>query len=404
MTEIINSFPGYEYVKGEDGRYHNMYRGTDLGFGGYVYFEPGIYTNVALLDAASMHPTSIVLLNKLGEFTKVYADLRAARIFIKHKDYESAGKLFDGKLKKYLESEEEAEELSSALKLPLNAFFGISFASYDNPARDKRDVNNIIALRGALFMRTLQDEVKARGFNIVHIKTDSCKIPNATPEIIEFVKEFGKKYGYEMEHEATYDRMCLVNGSTYIAKYDEYGIRNKGGKHANEWTATAAQFQVPYVFKTLFSGEEVNFEDLCEVKSVKEGEIYIDMNEGLSEEEHNYVFVGRVGQFTPIKPGCGGGVLYREKDGKYYAVTGTKGYRWMESMMVRDLNKFDDIDMSYYERLCDEAIEAIEQYGSYDWFVSDEFHYEEDWSKYMNEPTGDPDEVPFEGSHVVERR
>ena len=58
MNKIINSFPGYEYVeKGEDNRPHNMYRGTDIGFGGYIYSEPGMYTNVALLDVASMHPT-----------------------------------------------------------------------------------------------------------------------------------------------------------------------------------------------------------------------------------------------------------------------------------------------------------------------------------------------------------
>ena len=203
MSEIINCFPGYEYIPvGKDGKPHNMYRGTDVGFGGYVYAEPGFYTNVALIDIASMHPTSIVLLNKLGDYTQRYADLRKARVFIKHEDYDSAGNLFDGKLKKYLASKEEAEELSKALKLPLNAFFGISCASYDNPARDSRDVNNIIALRGALFMRTLQDEIINRGFKVIHIKTDSIKIPNATKEIVDFCQEFGKKYGYDFEFEA----------------------------------------------------------------------------------------------------------------------------------------------------------------------------------------------------------
>lgn len=57
---IINAFPGYEWAKGEGGKYHNMFRGTDLGMGGYVYAEPGMYTNVALLDVASLHPHSAV--------------------------------------------------------------------------------------------------------------------------------------------------------------------------------------------------------------------------------------------------------------------------------------------------------------------------------------------------------
>ena len=158
-SEVINKFPEYKYVRfGEDGNRHNMYRGIDLGFGGYVYQEEGMYTNVALLDAASMHPTSIILLNKLGEYTQRYADLRAARVFIKHHDYESASKLFDGKLKKYLTNDEDADGLSAAIKLPLNQFYGISSASYENPARDSRDANNIIALRGALFMKTQSQE------------------------------------------------------------------------------------------------------------------------------------------------------------------------------------------------------------------------------------------------------
>jgi len=416
MDGVINSFPGYEFVQDKEGKWHNMYRGTDLGFGGYVYAEPGMYGNVALLDAASMHPTSIEMLNKLGKYTKTYADLRKARIYIKHRDYESAGKLFNGKLIPYLTDDEKADELSKALKLPLNSFYGISFSNYETPARDSRDRNNIIALRGALFMRTLQDEIKSKGFTVAHIKTDSIKIPDATPEIIEFVKEFGKKYGYEMEHEATYERMCLVNDAIYIAKYDEQGIRNKGGKKANKWTATGTQFQVPYVFKTLFSKEDIIFDDLCETKSVSgDSAIYLDMNEALNdvteaEKElekvekallrddltdnyksllleqqeklseiissgHDYNFVGRVGRFTPILHGSGGGLLYRKKDGKYFAVTGTKGYRWLESETVRILGKEDCIDYSYYENLVTDALETIRQYS----MIEDERHGVKDW-------------------------
>ena len=371
MNKPINCFPGYEFKQDSDGHWHNMYMGTDLGFGGYVYSEPGMYYNVALLDAASLHPTSIVNLNKLGEYTQRYDDLRKARVFIKHKDYESAGKLFDGKLKKYLTSEEEAEALSKALKLPLNAFFGISFATFPNEARDSRDKNNIIALRGALFMRTLQEEVVKRGFKVVHIKTDSIKVPNATPEIIEFVQEFGKKYGYEMEHEATYDRMCLVNDAVYIAKYDSMGVRNKGGKHPNNWTATGAQFQHPYVFKELFSKEPIIFSDMCETKSISRGDgLYLDMNENLPEDVHNYKFVGRVGEFCPIIRGAGGGELMRKSGDKYSSATGTKGFRWLESQVVKTLGMEDKIDKEYYRRLCDAAIENISKYGDFDEFVN----------------------------------
>ena len=51
-TDLSESFPGYKFELGK-----SSYRGEDPGEGGYVYAEPGIYENVALLDVASMHPT-----------------------------------------------------------------------------------------------------------------------------------------------------------------------------------------------------------------------------------------------------------------------------------------------------------------------------------------------------------
>ena len=222
----------------------------------------------------------------------------------------------------------------------------------------------------------------------------------------QFIMDYGEQYGYTFEHEATYDRMCLVNDAVYIAKY-------KDGKHAGEWTATGTQFQVPYVFKKLFSKEPIAFEDMCEAKSVSSA-LYLDRNEDLPDvsewekirsirdknsdqwtrneaqlydcyksvsddevderiaEGHNYRFIGKVGQFCPIKDGCGGGLLYREKDGKYYAATGSKGFRWLESEMVKDLGKEGDIDRTYYDNLVNDAASNIALYGDFEWFVSED--------------------------------
>ena len=372
--DVINSFPGYEFVDGK-----NMYRGDDLGKGGYVYAEPGMYGNVALLDVASMHPNSAINLNAFGDYTQNFKDILDTRIAIKRGNFEEAKHLFGGRLAPYLNDESSAAALAQALKIAINSVYGLTSANFDNPFRDVRNKNNIVALRGALFMRTLQDEIKKRGFKVAHIKTDSIKIPDATPEIIQFTMDFGKQYGYEFEHEATYDRMCLVNDAVYIAKYasaedciEQYGYspgdnKKKGG----QWTATGTQFQIPYVFKKLFSKEDLVFEDLCETKSVT-STLYLDMNEDLGEDEHNYIFVGKIGRFCPIKPGCGGGILYREKDGKYYAATGTKGYRWLESEMVFELNKLDDIDEKHFIEMADTAKDTINKYGDFEWFVSDD--------------------------------
>lgn len=353
-------FPGYKYENGK-----STYRGEEVGEGGYVYAEPGIYYDVALLDIASMHPHSVIAEELFGkEYTARFKSLVDARLFIKHKEFDKVKTILGGAFAKYVLDEESASILSTVLKIPINAVYGQTAANFENPFRDPRNKDNIVAKRGALFMVNLKHEVQSRGFTVAHIKTDSIKIPNATPEIIQFVMDYGKMYGYTFEHEATYDRMCLVNDAVYIAKY-------KDGKHAGEWTATGAQFAVPYTFKSLFSKEPLGFEDMCETKSVSTA-LYLDMNEDLGTEEHNYCFVGKVGQFCPIKSGCGGGILLREKDGKYYAATGSKGYRWLESEVVKTLEKENDIDRSYYDKMVNDAIDSISKYGDFELFVSDD--------------------------------
>ena len=415
-------FEGYIFKNGK-----STYRDEEVGEGGYVYSEPGMFGNVALLDVTSMHPHSAMAEVIFGaEFTRRFYDIVYGRVNIKHEAWDKVNKMLDGKLTPYIQRVIDGEitsgDLANALKTAINSVYGLTSASFDNAFKDKRNLDNIVAKRGALFMIDLKHAVQEQGFVVAHIKTDSIKIPDATPEIIDFVMEFGARYGYTFEHEATYDRMCLVNKAVYIAKYataekcqEMYGYipgdnKKKGGK----WTATGDQFAVPYVFKTLFSKEEIIFEDLCEVFQVQKGAIYIDMNETLPdvteqektlakirkdfregklsdmtydqevrelipeiEKGHDYYFVGKVGQFTPIKPDCGGGILYRkDKDtygvDKYYAVSGTKGYRWLESEAVRKLDKFDEVDMTYYDDLATEAVHTIAAYGDFEWFVSDD--------------------------------
>ena len=358
-------FKGYEYKSGK-----STYRGEEVGEGGYVYSEPGMYWNISLLDIASMHPSSLVAEEFFGEeYTARFKEILDARILVKHKEWDKAREALNGQLAKVLEgvellSEEEqakeAENLSLALKIAINSVYGLTSAKFDNPFRYKQNIDNIVAKRGALFMVNLKHLVQERGFTVAHIKTDSIKIPNATPEIIQFVMDYGKMYGYNFELESVYDRMCLVNDAVYVA-------HGKSGKHAGEWITTGAQFQDPFVKKTLFTKEKIEFKDLCRTKTVSTN-MYLDMNENLPEGEHNYVFVGRAGSFCPIKPGHGGGILYRQKDDKYDSVGGAKGFRWLESEVVKNMGIQDSIDMDYYTKFVDEAVKDISQYGDFEVF------------------------------------
>lgn len=439
--DLKKMFPEYRFDK----VYHKSYYGDNpepIGEGGRVYAQPGTYYDVVTFDVASMHPTSIIVEKGFGPYTKNYEDLYRARIAIKHGDYDTARKMFDGRLAPYLDNPEDADALGYALKIALNSVYGMTAATFQNRFRDPRNEDNWVAKRGALFMEKLRLEVQKRGGKVVHIKTDSIKLEKPTKELSDFVLEFGQKYGYTFEIESRYERICLVNDAVYIAlraKDDEGWLKEckKAKKRAEEtetpyieptrWTATGAQFAQPYVFKRLFSHEPMDFLDFCETKHVKTA-LYLDLNEKLpdvsqAEKEkkkietrirklrkdllnpivsdldkekiereladlpkdievldeeiakgHSYHFVGGTGEFMPIIPGAGGGLLMRkESDGGYGYAVRTKGYRWLESDTLRNLKDWKKyIDIRYFRGLVDDARDTIGQYCDFDLFVQGE--------------------------------
>ena len=435
--DLKKEFPPYRFENGKSYYFDEL-----IGEGGRVYAEPGMYYNTVTFDVASMHPTSIIVENGFGPYTKGYKDLYEARIAIKHKDYEKARKLFNGRLAPYLENEDDADDLAYALKIALNSTYGMTAAGFQNRFKDPRNIDNWVAKRGALFMEKLRLEVQKRGGHVIHIKTDSIKLVEPTKELQDFVIQFGKDHGYTFEIESKYERICLVNHAVYIAlraKDDEDWLKEcrKAKKAAEEhetpyheptrWTATGAQFAHPFIFKQLFSKEPMEFWDFCETKTVKTA-LYLDLNERLkdvSQEEkekkkletrikklhkellkddiseldkekidqeiedlskdidvldeiikegHYYSFVGKAGEFVPVKPGTGGGLLMRqESDGGFGYAVGAKGYRWLESETLQPIENWRDfVDIRYFRGLVDEAINTVSEYGDFEMFVKGE--------------------------------
>ena len=363
---ILPFFKGYKFEAGK-----STYLGYEVGEGGRVYANPGIHRNVWDGDVTSQHPHSIIYECLFGvRYTNVFKDIVAGRVSVKRKDFDMAAALLNGALVPYLK-DELVETLSYALKIVINSIYGLTSAKFMNIFRDVRNIDNIVAKRGNLFMTMLAAEVEKRGYTVAHIKTDSIKVPNADTYIIDFISKFGKEFGYNFETEAEFDRFCLVNDAVYVARFKEPKIDKKTGAEI-WWTATGKQFQVPYVFKTLFSKEEVVFEDLCETFAVQAGSLYLDMNEDLPEGESDMQYIGRVGRFCPIKEGHGGGILYRVNEGKNFAATGSKGHRWLESELVYSFkDKRDNIDMSFYKKLVDDAVDTINKFGDFEQFVAE---------------------------------
>lgn len=402
---ILPFFPGYTYAYDEKKKKMvSTYLGEEVGEGGRNYSRPGYWEWVWDGDVSSMHPSSYGMHGEVlfgPKYTKIVTEIVEARVAIKHRDFETAGRLLGGALKPYL-SEEMAGDLAQALKIVINSIYGLTSAKFPNEFRDPNNVDNIVAKRGALFMTLLKREVEKRGAIVAHIKTDSIKIPNASEEVKDFVIKFGREYGYEFETEDVFVKFGLFNDSAYV------GLSENG-----EWVTKADQFKKekqPFLFKTLFTHEPYEFKDFCETKSATDGALYLDMNENLGEpvddyydklakklerikskngedpsipeimeelkhveidipNHHKYTFVGRVGQFTPVRPGTGGGILYRRgSDGKYAAASGSKGYRWLESEDLKatfkdaDINEaLKTIDISYYQKKVDTVRDLIDR-------------------------------------------
>ena len=453
---ILPFFKGYVCERGEKNKYISTYLNQTIGEGGRVLSNPGYYEWVWDGDISSQHPHSMKEEVTLGPVhQKIMDEIVEARVAVKHRDYETAGKLLGGALKPYL-NDKMADSLAQALKIVINSIYGLTKAGFKNEFRDPRNYDNIVAKRGALFMTLLKREVEKRGGNVAHIKTDSIKIPNCGKAMQDFVIKFGKEFGYDFETEGVFTKFALFNDAAYVAKTD-----------SGEWITKADQFKAekqPYLYKTLFSHEPYEFKDFCETKSVSEGALYLDMNEDLGEpvdelyekavkklckiggkldsefpeimakldytadddywikdqgsdeltsqyelckrlkeempSHHNYVFVGRVGQFTPVVKGAGGGVLYRKNGDKYYAATGSTGYRWLESDHVKEYGMTDVIDMDFYRKKVDDAMDAINEIVDADWFINggDPVFTEDPYIDidFMNIPEGSPDEVPWE--------
>ena len=403
-TDLSTIFPGYEFhpegipkeaYSTEPGTKvstrKSIYMGEDPSEGGFANCpKPGVYFNVGLFDVVSMHPHSALRLKIFGpEITKRFENLVEGRVAVKHirevgdDAYKEAVKrlgpiveeIFAGV--KPEDVKRKAKAVANALKTAINSVYGLTSAKFDNKLRDSRNVDNIVAKYGALFMITLKHKLQEMGYTVVHIKTDSIKIANYDEKVKKFVMDFGKKYGFTFEHEATYSKMCIVDDAQYVA----YEIEADGVKLEEPfWTVTGAKFAPRYLFKNLFTHEEVEFKDYPETKSVTDASIYICT--GKTEK-----FVGRVGSFVAVKEGYGG-ELIRVKDGTRSAVTGTKGYLWNEANIIKDHP--ERLDMDFYRKQCDDAIAAIDIYYPFEEFVTC------DPNDFMYIPYGTKESVPFD--------
>lgn len=421
--DLAKEFPGYKFDK--YAKVKSTYQGELPSEGGWVKSKPGVYgyhknetaivngrhKSVIYIDVESLHPHSLIAINYFGPYTPKFAALVKCRMLIKHKKLEEASHVFDDidpalseKLRPYITNEDTATGLAYALKIVINTIYGMSSASYDNPFRAPDNIDNIIAKRGALFMIMLYKELEERGCNIIHVKTDSMKITNYTDEDIEYAMKRANEFGYNFDTECIYDRIVLVNKSTLIGHHEG---QPETGKEA--WEAVGAQFAVPFVYKTLFSKEDVVESDFNIFKSVKSsiylGDTFIGKNANVFASNNGQdlwatreINISQAIQSRMLKPTekylpkrdyidktdeeilnnkitkISSEVDYPEEDIRRLInagypeelvtrrnyVTGTKGHKWS---LANEYTSRDDVDMSYYTGLVSDAVNDIYKVG-----------------------------------------
>lgn len=432
--DLAKEFPGYTFDPNR--KPASDYHGKDPSEGGYVSSKPGVYgvsvkdynagniidpvtgrcKLVTYIDVASLHPHSLIAINYFGKYTPKFQALVKCRMYIKHGQLDKAASAFDDidpalskKLSRFLNDPSLVKGLAHAMKIIINIVYGMTSAKYDNKFRDPRNVDNIIAKRGALCMMMLEEELNARGCNVVHVKTDSMKITNYLQEDIQYAMDRANEFGYTFELECIFDRLALTNKSTNIGH-----IEGKPEYDAHAWEAVGAQYAEPFVFKKLFSHEELVEEDFMTLKSstapIYLGDRFIGKNayvyasltgeelcaireeniaqsiqtkvqkpiekylpkrdyEGLplAEQEANRVakiskeLIARGFNISPERvQNIIDNNFPETKVSKRSALAGTKDWAWRLSTEYKGK---DDINMGYYGKLIDDAVDDIYKVG-----------------------------------------
>lgn len=243
LTEYINNIPGYENAKfesqnsetGTNGVFINGDTKTVINRGGENKTVAGKYTNVVSLDVDSMYVTTFINTHYFGDFTERIKQLRDVRLALKRKDLPEVHRLYK-EFGEFITNEHIDFKLASdMLKLCLNSLYGLSSASFDNFMKLPENETNLIANLGNIMMNELYHECVAKGWKVVHIKTDGIKIADCTEEMINFCIDFAKKWGYNFSIDEKYKEFLIVDKANYIGLTEDGTISSRGELFNNNW-------------------------------------------------------------------------------------------------------------------------------------------------------------------------
>lgn len=190
----------------------------DFGFGG-LHGVPSVdinkYSNVKLLDVASMYPNILINLNALGTSTKTYKNIVEERIRVKESD----------------------PTLSTALKLIINSTYGLLKNKYSAIFNPKAATS--ICIVGQVALYKLCQMLNDAGYKIINVNTDGVAfIDNRNDGKWKKVKrEWEKEFNLTLELDE-FKKWIQKDVNNYMAETKNGKIKVKGKdlKHFNDKT------------------------------------------------------------------------------------------------------------------------------------------------------------------------
>lgn len=218
ILEIAPSEAVELWMNKDKGKYTHKAFGCDFEFAfGGLHGVPSTkerrFTNVKLLDVASLYPNIIMKLLALGQATSTYKQIVDRRLAVKHKD----------------------QQLQLALKLVINSCYGLLNNQYSvlyNPKASKS-----VCIYGQIILYDLCQRLAGIGCKLININTDGVAFTANDEEYKRVWHQWEQDYGFVLE-EDTFDLFIQKDVNNYIGVKDGT-IKCKGGDlcryHEDAW-------------------------------------------------------------------------------------------------------------------------------------------------------------------------
>lgn len=320
-----------------------------FGFGGLhgANIHLHEFSDVKLLDVASMYPSIIIKLNALGPGVEKYRSMRDERVSIKKTNPTKA----------------------QALKLILNSVYGNLKNKHSILYNPMAAVS--VCIYGQVCLFDLCKSLAEAGYTIVNINTDGVAFVDmrgAGDEYMEIQSQWEEKYDLTLELDE-FDYWIQKDVNNYVARHGEQ-IKTKGGEcnkyqFENLFSNNDARIvQIALVEKLIFDTDPLKTitEHLDEPKLfqyvLKAGNTY----KGVSDEKGNWQ--NKVNRVFAAKKDCGKEVtrLYKvRQDGGRVNFADAPETMYVFNGDLADLYGFSDIvDISHYYSLVMKKLEGWE--------------------------------------------